>query len=72
MTSLSERFGQEVRKQREERGLSQETFALTAGIHRTYVSSIELGKVETSLRIANKIAQALNLNLSEIIAKLEK
>ena len=38
-------FGAIVRRHREESGISQEEFADRAGIHRTYQSSIERGKV---------------------------
>lgn len=72
MASLAKRFGSEVRRQRESLGLSQEKFAEKAGIHRTYVSSIELGKVDPSLSVANKVAIALDLKLSEIIQSTEK
>ena len=42
-----------------------------AGIHRTYVSSIELGKVDPGLGVTNKITRALGMKLSEIISKAE-
>ena len=42
-----------------------------AEIHRTYVSSIELGKVDISISVAFKIAIALNTNLSSLIKELE-
>lgn len=71
MASLAKSFGSEVRKQRESLGLSQEKFAEKAGIHRTYVSSIELGKVDPSLSVARKVAIALDLKLSEIIQSAE-
>lgn len=47
--------------------LSQERFAEKAGIHRTYVSDIELGKVEVGIRVAEKIAKALHIPLSKLI-----
>jgi len=39
-------FGVIIRKERHKLNLSQEDFAERANIHRTYVSSIELGKVD--------------------------
>jgi len=71
MARLAKNFGIEIRKERERLGLSQERFAEIAGIHRTYVSSIELGKVDPSLSVAEKVSQALGLNLSEIISRAE-
>lgn len=65
-------FGQLVRRYREKLGLSQEGFADVAGIHRTYVSSIERGKVQVSIGIAQKLASALGVPLSRIWQDLEK
>jgi transcriptional regulator with XRE-family HTH domain len=65
-------FGNAVRKRRNELGLSQEDFADKAGIHRTYVSSIELGKVQVSIRIAAQLAEALELPLSELWRNIEQ
>lgn len=65
-------FGQLIRRYREKLGLSQEGFADVAGIHRTYVSSIERGKVQVSIGIAHKLAVALGVPLSRIWQDLEK
>ena len=64
-------FGTAVRRRREELGLSQETFADVAGIHRTYVSSIELGKVQVSIGIAHQLALALEWPLSRLFREVE-
>jgi len=65
-------FGIIIRKRRRKIGLSQERFAELADIHRTYVSSIELGKVDAGLCIAYKIATALNRPLNSLIKEAEK
>lgn len=65
-------FGNAVRKRRQEMGLSQEDFADKAGIHRTYVSSIELGKVQVSIRIAAQLADALAVPLSVLWRDIEQ
>jgi transcriptional regulator with XRE-family HTH domain len=65
-------FGQAVRQRRTELGLSQEDFADQAGIHRTYVSSIELGKVQISIAIAHKLAVALKTPLSKLWKEVER
>jgi transcriptional regulator with XRE-family HTH domain len=64
-------FGQAVRLSREALGLSQEGFAEKAGIHRTYVSSIELGKVNLGIEVANQLAAALGKRLSELVEQAE-
>jgi transcriptional regulator with XRE-family HTH domain len=68
---MSKLFGRAVRKVREARGLSQEALAVRAGIHRTYVSSIELGKVRLGLDIAKKVANGLGVTLSDLVAEAE-
>ena len=64
-------LGQAVRHSREQIGLSQEEFAEKAGIHRTYVSSIELGKVNLGIEVANQLATALGKRLSELVEEAE-
>lgn len=64
-------FGRRVRQCREQLGLSQEEFAEKAGIHRTYVSSIELGKVNVGIEIANELALVLGKRLSELVEEAE-
>ena len=71
MQSIEVTFGKVVRKRRLELGLSQEDFADKAGIHRTYVSSIELGKVQVSIGVAQKLAEALETPLSRIWRDVE-
>jgi transcriptional regulator with XRE-family HTH domain len=67
-TKFSRRtFGRAVREERLRLGLSQEAFAERARVHRTYVSSIELGKVSVGIEVANELASALDLRLSELV-----
>ena len=72
MDTIEILFGQVVRQYREELGISQEEFAEKAGIHRTYVSSIELGKVQISIVIAQKLADALEVPLSRLWKDVER
>jgi transcriptional regulator with XRE-family HTH domain len=69
---ISKAFGRVVRTRREARELSQEELAALAGIHRTYISSIELGKVRLGLEIAKKVARGLGVSLSELVADAER
>ena len=64
-------FGHAVRKTREKLGLSQEKFAERANVHRTYISSVELGKVSVGIEVANALAQALAVRLSELVRRAE-
>ena len=65
-------FGMAVRRRRHKLALSQEDFADKAEIHRTYVSSIELGKVDVGIGTAYKVANALGLPLSTLIKEAER
>ena len=71
MEQIELRFANAVKKRRKELEMSQETFAEAAGIHRTYDSSIERGKVQVSIVVASQIAQALKLKVSELHARAE-
>lgn len=64
-------LGMAIRRRRHKLNLSQEDFADNAEIHRTYVSSIELGKVDVGIEVVYKIANALNLPLSKLLRETE-
>jgi len=64
-------LGRTIRREREKLGLSQEDFAEEANVHRTYISSIELGKVNIGIEVANALAGALGMKLSELVRKAE-
>jgi transcriptional regulator with XRE-family HTH domain len=64
-------FGRAIRQARETLGLSQEEFAERAEVHRTYISSIELGKVNVGIEVANALASALQMKLSELVRRAE-
>lgn len=72
MSAIEAEFGKAIRKYREKQGISQEAFAAKAGIHRTYISSIELGKVQVSIGIAQKLSLALGIPLSTIWRSVER
>ena len=55
-----------------EKGLSQEALADLAGIHRTYVSAIELGKVRLGLDAAKRVADGLGVSLAVLIEQAEE
>ena len=53
---------------RQEKGLSQEEVAHRAGMHVTYLSGIERGRRNPSLRNIRKIAGALDLAVKDLFA----
>lgn len=59
-------FGLTVKHYRESLGLSQEILAEKTGLHRTYISGIERGIRNPSLKNVAKISQALNIPLKDL------
>jgi transcriptional regulator with XRE-family HTH domain len=70
VTDIVATFGVRVREQRTALGLSQEAFAGRCGLDRTYISGIERGKRNVSLRNIGVIAKALGISVSELTAGL--
>lgn len=68
---IVETFGINLRKYREEKGISQEKFAGLAGLHRTYISDIERFQRSISLKNIQKIAEALEIE-AYLLFKEEK
>lgn len=63
--TILEKFGEKVRKERHQRGLSQEELAARAGVHRTYIGMIERAEKNITLENIEKIMNALDLKISE-------
>lgn len=61
-------FGAGVRRARKEREVSQEELALKCGIDRSYMGSIERGEQNTGLLHIARIAKALDMKISELMA----
>ena len=64
---INEVFGKKVMEKRLSLKLSQETLANMVDIDRTYLPDIEKGKRNVSLKIADKIAKALNVSLKDLL-----
>ena len=60
-SNINEEVGFNIRRIREERGLSQEEMAALAGLHRAYVGQIERGEKNIGLKNLEKIAKALEV-----------
>lgn len=65
-------FSQNVRRSRQELGLSQEELAERAGLHRTYISSVERGERNVSLENIFSIANALGVPAEKLLTPLRK
>lgn len=60
-------FGNKVKKLRKAKGWPQEKLAKKAGLHRTYIGSIERSERNVSLINIEKIAKALNINVKNLL-----
>lgn len=68
---IQQKFGQRIQLLRKERGLSQEKFALLIGMDRTYYASVEAGKRNISLVNIKKIADGLDISISQLFESIE-
>lgn len=66
-SSLRQRFAHNLRKVRLERGLSQEALADVAGLHRTYIGSVERGERNISIDNIERLAKALDCQINELL-----
>ncbi len=64
-------FGAAVRLRREELGLSQEGLGYKARVHRTYVSDVERGERNPTVKVIWKLAVALETEPSVLFAVAE-
>lgn len=69
--SITESFGQIVRKLRLKRGLSQEELADRCGLHRNAIGLLERGERMPSIETIFGIAYGLRIKPSTLVAKLE-
>ncbi len=67
---ITEELGKRIRELRKRTGLSQEKFALKIGMDRTYFASVEGGKRNIALCNIKKIADGLDVTLSELFAEI--
>jgi len=60
-------FGQSVAKHREAKGLSQESLAERAGLHRTYLSDIERGVRNPGVKNVIRLAKGLGIKTAKLM-----
>lgn len=64
-------LAQNVRRYREELGISQEELAERSGLHRTYISGIERGVRNPTITVVAILSKALNIPVSTLLSKGE-
>jgi len=69
MSELVALFAKNMRLLRKKAGLSQEELAFKAGLHRTYIGSVERCERNITLKNVEKIAQALEVEPVVLVSK---
>lgn len=69
MKSIAIRFGENLRKVRKQKGISQDKLALLADIDRSYVGRIERGEVNVTLEKVYQLAEILECDPIELLPR---
>ena len=67
--SLRRKFADNLKRVRLERGLSQEALANLAGLHRTYIGSVERGERNISIDNIERLAEALSCKVTDLLQR---
>lgn len=67
---ITVRFGERIKKLRLSKGISQEKFAISIDMDRTYYASVENGKRNISIVNIEKIAKGLDISLEELFREV--
>ena len=67
---ITKSLGVRIQELRKKKGLSQEKFALQIDMDRTYLASVEAGKRNISVNNIKKIADGLDVSISELFEGL--
>jgi transcriptional regulator with XRE-family HTH domain len=65
-------FGAALRRVRLAAGMTQEQLALEAGVQRNFISLIETGQNQPTITTIAKLARALGMRASELVAEAER
>ena len=67
MADIRKLLGSRIREIRQKKRMSQEELAFKSELHRTYISDIERGNRNVSLKNIEKIAKALKVAIRELM-----
>ena len=65
-------FGAALRRVRLAAGLTQEQLGLESGVQRNFISLIETGQNQPTINTIAKLARALGMRASELVAEAER
>ena len=70
MDEFQVRLGARIRRLREKRGFTQESFADACGLHRNFMGSVERGRQNLTLKSLRVIAKGLGTSLAKLLSGL--
>lgn len=68
MGNIQLKVGKRIKALRNAKGVSQEALAFRCKLHRTYISDIERGLRNVSIKNIEKIAKALQVPINELLS----
>ena len=71
MMDINKQLGMRIKYLRGQKRWSQEDLALEAGINKNYLSDLERGTRNPTVKALEKIANALGINLSELFKGIQ-
>ncbi len=69
---VRKRVGINLRRLRQDRGLSQEELAFESGLHRTYISGVERGVRNPTVLVLQEIATALEVPAAQLLEETQR
>lgn len=68
MEDLQRYLGQRIRRLREAKGFTQESFADYCGLHRNFMGAIERGEQNLTLKTLHVIAKGLGTTMARLLS----
>ena len=69
--TIEKQLGMRIRYLRNKKKMSQEELSFTSGVNRNYLSDLERGTRNPTLKVLEKIAKALDIDLSTLLKGIE-
>lgn len=69
MPNVHELLAINLRKYRQEKGLTQEQLAAESGVASEYISRLEAGKRNPTIAIVEKLAKALDVKIDDLFSE---
>jgi len=70
MEDLQKQLGLRIRRLREKRGYTQESFADACGLHRNFMGAVERGQQNLTLKSLRVVASGLGTTMSKLLSGL--